>query len=193
MLRIKPNRGCSGKPHHNRHSIITLASTTSAVVLSKGASANAYRDVARGNRSSNFPRHSPRPFPLPGPNPRSIRDLRALVSFTFQRQRTNFISVSGRDLLCRWWRHGAMTGRDTTLHSPVSPGQRDERRHGQTHFAFGAELGRGGMWAGLLSLAAPMTPSASGEEKYDAAIDWHLSDMSQMDWRNFLTSELHHL
>jgi len=28
-------------------------------------------------------------------------------------------------------------------------GQRDERRHGQTHFALGAELGRDGMTAGL--------------------------------------------
>lgn len=39
-------------------------------------------------------------------------------------------------------------------------GQRDERRHGQTHFALGAELGRDGMTAGL-SFAAGMTTRAS--------------------------------
>jgi hypothetical protein len=32
---------------------------------------------------------------------------------------------------------------------PVAPRQRDERRHGQTHFALGAELGRDGVAAGL--------------------------------------------
>jgi len=44
---------------------------------------------------------------------------------------------------------------------PVSPGQRDERRHGQTHFALGAKLGRDGMAAGLCLSAADMTARAS--------------------------------
>lgn len=39
--------------------------------------------------------------------------------------------------------------RHQTLFVTVSPGQRDERRHGQTHFVLGAELGRDGMAAGL--------------------------------------------
>jgi len=52
--------------------------------------------------------------------------------------------------------------RHQTLIVNVSPGQRDERRHGQTHFALGAELGRDGMTAGL-SFAAGMTTRASAE------------------------------
>ena len=58
---------------------------------------------------------------------------------------------------------GAMTGRDIqTFLVIVSPGQRDERRHGQTHFALGAKLGRDGRTAGLC-FAAGMTARASGE------------------------------
>jgi hypothetical protein len=44
----------------------------------------------------------------------------------------------------------------------VAPGQRDERRHGQTDFVLGAEMGRDGMTAGLC-FAAGMTASASGK------------------------------
>jgi hypothetical protein len=44
----------------------------------------------------------------------------------------------------------------------VSPGQRDERRHGQTYSVLGAKLGRDGMTAGLC-FAAGMTARSSGE------------------------------
>jgi hypothetical protein len=57
-----------------------------------------------------------------------------------------------------------MAGRDIqTLFVSVSPDRRDERRHGQTDFVFGAELGRDGMTAALAFLAAGMTTRASGE------------------------------
>jgi hypothetical protein len=52
----------------------------------------------------------------PWPTPRSTSSL-ARDSISFERERTNFSSVSGRCLFCRWWRLGAMTGRDTKIKS----------------------------------------------------------------------------
>jgi len=45
---------------------------------------------------------------------------------------------------------GTARGRDTPIKIRFVPhAGRGGRRHGQTHFAFGAKLGRGGMTAGL--------------------------------------------
>jgi len=75
--------------------------------------------------------------------------LRALVSFAFERERTNFISAAV--VACAAGGGGSARWPAETPHfnRPVSPGQRDERRHGQTLFFFGAKLGRDGVAAGL--------------------------------------------
>ncbi len=51
--------------------------------------------------------------------------------------------AAGGDGSARW------PGATFKLSRLVAPGQRDERRHGQTHFVLGAKLGRDGLAAGL--------------------------------------------
>lgn len=89
----------------------------------------------------------------PGRLHKARRHLRAIQSGVFEREQTNFSSHrrAGRSLPVLPVVAARRDDRERhqTLIVNVSPGQRDERRHGQTHFALGAELGRDGMTAGL--------------------------------------------
>ena len=89
----------------------------------------------------------------PWPTPRSTSPLARIQSGFFERERTNFISHrrAGRSLPVLPVVTARRDGRErhSNFIRPVSPGQRDERRHGQTHFVLGAKLGRDVMTAGL--------------------------------------------
>ena len=98
--------GSRGVPRAGAARCLLLAANFMShnVLLSERANLSFLRAVGR------FPHRTCRRDP--GRHHEAQPHLRALVAFTFERQRTNFSSVSGRCLCCRWRRLGAMIGRD---------------------------------------------------------------------------------